>query len=190
MCFVRTAGCNVGYKVCGFCDTEFTVKERLTPIEIAAAVGDTRHICFTGGEPFLHDLAPFMNVLLPDRVFHIETSGTIDRDDMSRRYGFNHISCSPKPGWKRNIIHVANDIKILIGAHFEEEMLANIGVFRSINPMARIFFQPVNNVHLDHRDMRYGAGSINQNNLKRCMVLARKYDASISPQWHKFLGME
>ncbi len=92
--FVRFAGCNLA---CDFCDTDFRVKETYTPEalaeEIARIGGGCRWVCFTGGEPTLHDLAPLCE-LLHGRGYRlqIETNGTRPRPE----WGIDHVTVSPK----------------------------------------------------------------------------------------------
>src|SRR6185369_9387497 len=85
MKFIRLAGCNVGrysegaseelsalrvlnprHSICTsalgdsfLCDTDYHVIDKMTAEE---AIGDTdvTAICITGGEPFMHDLSPFI----------------------------------------------------------------------------------------------------------------------------------
>ena len=92
--FVRFAGCNLA---CDFCDTDFRVKETYTPAaladEIARLGGGCRWVCFTGGEPTLHDLAPLCELLHGRGYFlQIETNGTRPRPD----WQIDHITVSPK----------------------------------------------------------------------------------------------
>lgn len=92
--FVRFAGCNLA---CDFCDTDFRVKETYTPEalaeEIARVGGNCRWVCFTGGEPTLHDLLPLC-CLLHARGYslQIETNGTRPRPD----WEIDHVTVSPK----------------------------------------------------------------------------------------------
>jgi len=92
--FVRFAGCNLA---CDFCDTDFRVKETYTPEELADAVaklgGACRWVCFTGGEPTIHDLQAICD-LLHARGYQLqmETNGTRPRPD----WGVDHVTVSPK----------------------------------------------------------------------------------------------
>lgn len=92
--FVRFAGCNLA---CEFCDTDFRVKETYTPEELADAVaqigGDCRWVCFTGGEPTIHDLQAICD-LLHARGYQLqmETNGTRPRP----AWGVDHVTVSPK----------------------------------------------------------------------------------------------
>lgn len=88
MKFIRLAGCSVGkdLAICksmggtGFqCDTDYKLKKRESVERLVSWVGDTKHVCITGGEPFDHNLEPLVKGLLgisDDLMVHIETSGT------------------------------------------------------------------------------------------------------------------
>ena len=92
--FVRFAGCNLA---CEFCDTDFRVKETYTPEELADVVaqigGECRWVCFTGGEPTIHELQPICD-LLHARGYQLqmETNGTRPRP----AWGVDHVTVSPK----------------------------------------------------------------------------------------------
>ena len=92
--FVRFAGCNLA---CEFCDTDFRVKDTYTvdglTEEIARVGGDCRWVCFTGGEPSLHDLKPLCDRLhgLGYRL-QMETNGTRPRPE----WDLDHVTVSPK----------------------------------------------------------------------------------------------
>jgi len=92
--FVRFAGCNLA---CDFCDTDFRVKATYTPDALADEIervgGPCRWVCFTGGEPTLHDLLPLCR-LLHERGYtlQIETNGTRPRPE----WEIDHVTVSPK----------------------------------------------------------------------------------------------
>ena len=92
--FVRLAGCNLA---CDFCDTDFRVQETYTPDELVTEIGRVgggcRWVCFTGGEPTLHDLQPVCDALhaLGYRL-QMETNGTRPRPE----WGLDHVTVSPK----------------------------------------------------------------------------------------------
>ena len=92
--FVRLAGCNLA---CDFCDTDFRVRETYTPSELVSEVGriggECRWVCFTGGEPTLHDLQTVCDLLhAQDYRLQIETNGTRPQPG----WRLDHITVSPK----------------------------------------------------------------------------------------------
>lgn len=92
--FVRFAGCNLA---CDFCDTDFRVKETYTPEALADVVdqigGECRWVCFTGGEPTIHDLQPICDLLhARGYKLQMETNGTRPRP----AWGVDHVTVSPK----------------------------------------------------------------------------------------------
>ena len=80
MAFVRLAGCSVG---CPGCDTDYSVHERLSVVEIGEMVDAVtpgasrdRWVWITGGEPTDHDLAPLIAELRRRRYsIALATSG-------------------------------------------------------------------------------------------------------------------
>ena len=92
--FVRFAGCNLA---CDFCDTDFRVQETYTSEALAAEIerigGDCRWVCFTGGEPTLHNLLPLCRLLhARGYSLQIETNGTRPQPE----WGIDHVTVSPK----------------------------------------------------------------------------------------------
>jgi 7-carboxy-7-deazaguanine synthase len=92
--FVRLAGCNLA---CDFCDTDFRVKETLTQAALVAEIqrlgGSCRWVCFTGGEPTLHELQGVCEELHAQGYrLQIETNGTRPRPE----WGVDHVTVSPK----------------------------------------------------------------------------------------------
>jgi organic radical activating enzyme len=101
--FVRGAGCNLA---CVFCDTDFSLRERLAPEAVAERVADvgggSRFVVLTGGEPTAQPEAFRRLVdLLHDRGYFValETNGTSE-DTL----GADWVTVSPKLGqggdWK------------------------------------------------------------------------------------------
>ena len=77
--FVRTVGCNLR---CSWCDTQYSMSggTEMTLDEIMESVGDSKHVCVTGGEPMIQ---PEMPELLRRMVaagiqIVLETNGAAD----------------------------------------------------------------------------------------------------------------
>src|SRR4029077_9253929 len=119
-----------------WCDTDFHHGD---PMEINYLLDDTweRHICLTGGEPFLHadkiieiwDECDVRGVML-----HFDTSGKYDK----LLPGW--ITCSPKLGFHDNVIFWSNEVKLLIDKDFKLESIPD-----SIRRHENVFVQPINN---------------------------------------------
>jgi len=92
--FVRFAGCNLA---CEFCDTDFRVRETYLVEELATEIkrvgGDCRWVCFTGGEPTIHDLQALSDLLhARGYSLQMETNGTRPRPE----WEMDHVTVSPK----------------------------------------------------------------------------------------------
>ena len=92
--FVRLAGCNLA---CEFCDTDFRVQKTYAPEELVTEIGRVggpcRWVCFTGGEPTLHDLQDVCDALHAKGYrLQIETNGTRPRPT----WRLDHVTVSPK----------------------------------------------------------------------------------------------
>ncbi len=161
MTFVRLAGCNVGkYLKAGEkqaicvtidgttfqCDTDYRLSCKLSLHEILTRAKH-RHICLTGGEPFLHDLAPFIKLCVQwGKYLHIETSGTfqIDIPDGSRANVW--ITCCPKAGFLDTNYYYPNEWKFLIGASYitPEHIETLLDKYIDKLDSRPVFLQPVN----------------------------------------------
>ena len=60
--FIRFGGCNLS---CAWCDTDFSVWDKMTISEIMTEVGkySTKRIIYTGGEPAMQKLRPLSDEL-------------------------------------------------------------------------------------------------------------------------------
>ncbi len=92
--FVRFAGCNLA---CDFCDTDFRFKDLYTAEALAEQIerigGECRWVCFTGGEPTIHNLLPVCRLLHAKGYrLQIETNGTRPQPE----WEIDHITVSPK----------------------------------------------------------------------------------------------
>lgn len=100
--------------------------------------GPYRHACITGGEPFDRDLRPLIFACMANGIMcHVETSGTklppwlradphhsvgshmIAHDLEGGRVGWYEtplwITVSPKPGWKDEMVTLADELKVILG---------------------------------------------------------------------------
>lgn len=142
MAFLRTVGCSVGHAVCTACDTQFdkTYLELggglYTIEELDLWVGAYTHVALTGGEPLDRDLRPLIRGL-GKRLCHIETSGTArpkwlgasygpakhtllwGRDDDGEHWSDKPVDLwicvSPKPGYREDMISMADEVKVILG---------------------------------------------------------------------------
>ena len=92
--FVRFAGCNLA---CDFCDTDFRVKNSYTAEALAEEIGRVgggcRWVCFTGGEPTIHNLLPVCRLLHAQGYkLQMETNGTRPQPE----WEIDHVTVSPK----------------------------------------------------------------------------------------------
>lgn len=141
MAFVRMVGCSVGQKVCTACDTLF---DRMLPemgggsYTVQELVGFTqpyRRACITGGEPLDRDLRPLLLVMTAEGITcHLETSGTRRPDWLMQKLELHDsdmhvvkadrgdmlpvdmwLCVSPKPGYREDMIELADEVKVIIG---------------------------------------------------------------------------
>jgi 7-carboxy-7-deazaguanine synthase len=203
MLFVRLAGCNVGKPAKALkeqpfpilssgreamacttydgrvfpCDTDYSLTSKVPIKDVIAGLmySGLKHVCVTGGEPFLH--AELINDLWNelsrhDVQIHVETSGTI----MPKRL-FGElmcpgwwITCSPKLMALGPMIRRADELKILVDEDFEEHKLS-IDMIEHPN----VFLCPVNDVD-----------DLKPENVQRCVDLLKKYPRwRVSIQTHK-----
>lgn len=189
MTFVRLAGCSVGkrfpkvyydalpvyteqctlYDGRNFaCDTDYRVKERLPVDDIISRI-EAPHVCISGGEPLIHDLAPLvLAIQASGRHVHLETSGTIEWN-MSGVW----VTVSPKHRCLETMISRANEIKLLIDRDFDD-MKVPIGCIT--HPL--VYIHPVNYEH-----------EVNGENLRLCLEWQKKYpNWRIGLQLHKAMS--
>ena len=91
--FVRGAGCNLA---CDFCDTDFSLKERLSPEEIAARIAEypAKFVVLTGGDPTIQPEGfRRLTELLHAGGYYVtlETNGT-----SGETLGVDWVTVSPK----------------------------------------------------------------------------------------------
>jgi 7-carboxy-7-deazaguanine synthase len=119
MVFLRFSGCNLK---CPFCDTKYAWKEgklfdAKKVVEKILKYG-CRQICLTGGEPFLQDLSPIVE-MLKEKDFWItaETNGTLWQE-----INLDWLTVSPKRqgekyhpgGYDKRFKNTAREFKYVI----------------------------------------------------------------------------
>lgn len=173
------------------CDTDFRVKERLTVTEIFDRIRRlekgppgtdlyTRHLCLTGGEPFIHELDEIHEACKARLVrLHVETSGTIPfaKAFPKIKGSFDDhriwITVSPKFKVLPEMIARSDEMKILVDKDFK---VGNLPPGTYNHPL--VYIQPVNFEHEVDRD-----------NLRRVIELQKKYPMwRVSLQLHKILS--
>lgn len=192
MAFIRFVGCSVGKKICHHCDTDFDKTYpwkgggEYTKGELFEWVGETRHICLTGGEPLNQDLFPFCRETF--HTIHIETSGTVAPPWKIPSYHW--VTVSPKPGWLESMITRADEIKVIVpGLGTDQSLNATIGS----GPTGRwptlqdalLWAASGKIVYLQPRNAKL---DINQENLRLCEELVQEHPSlRLSVQLHKVL---
>jgi 7-carboxy-7-deazaguanine synthase len=198
MTFIRLAGCSVGKinseynlakglpkytAICTAvdgrtfsCDTNYQATMIKTADEIEQEVSLTvKHVCITGGEPFDRDLTELVDMLLArGHSIHIETSGTKPILYSNEYFGWKKnyiwITVSPKRNALTEVLSRANEIKLLVDDHFTMECLLPYVQYDAL-----LYLQPINGEH-----------DINQENLNRCIEIAKKFPSCrVSLQLHK-----
>jgi len=120
MTFVRMVGCSVGKLVCNACDTDFDKSYPwrgggMFHAEAIARSVRGHHVCLTGGEPLNQPLERLIRVLCEaEKSVHVETSGTVLPPYIDMLDRFVWITVSPKPGYLREMIDCADEIKVIV----------------------------------------------------------------------------
>jgi len=170
------------------CDTDYHTQVKMDPTQIVDQWQGEHHVCFTGGEPFLHELDSLCeafllkaaNELAVIPMFHFETSGTVVmRPIKSVHQSRLWVTCSPKKiegrGLARGIFKLADEWKVLVGPSFDEGQLDELE--EKVAPNAELYLQPINGVHL-----------VWQSNVGKCLELIAKHPTwKLSVQLHKYL---
>ena len=172
--FIRFAGCNVG---CDFCDTDYSLREKLTASEIVDRVREFCEspplITLTGGEPALQVTALFLQELksvFPRSPIQVETSGSrtflpgaLDLIDF--------ITLSPKQPLEQCRIAFCHDLKLLFPFAFGATLKNYLKI-----PHKCVYIQPI-------EDENY------EKNLQQAIEFCLKYCVRLSIQAHKYIGV-
>ena len=128
--FIRGAGCNLA---CTFCDTDFSLKEKLTPEEIVGRIAEypAKFVVLTGGDPTIQP-AGFKRLieLLHEHGYYVtmETNGT-----SADTLGVDWVTVSPKlsqggewvlrKGNELKLVYEGQDLKFFESSNFEHYFL-------------------------------------------------------------------
>ena len=207
--FVRFAGCNLR---CFWCDTDFGHKKQHTLTSLVEAISaqpNAKLIVLTGGEPMLHNLAPLIaHPLFADRLFQIETAGTVNPYGMSfdLMHATNlHLVCSPKTiGINLQLVSLIKAWKYIIraGEVDDRDGLPNrstqapkpsyLGlkqrIFRPFDLPVAVRPASATQIYVQPCDEGFDIEKTQQN-LKAAVTVAMKYNYRLSLQTHKILGL-
>lgn len=117
-----------------YCDTPYNDTMKKTLEETVQGVLSSfglefllPNVCFTGGEPVMHDLTPLVQALKPymghSAIFTVETSGTkpIPPSFIEACQGKLNIVCSPKDGYLKANTPFINEFRFLVNNHLPVE---------------------------------------------------------------------
>lgn len=170
------------------CDTDYRKKLNVSEEELIPMLKKVHAtcdvICITGGEPLMHkDVFCKLTHLLANAGYklHLETSGTIpiSEDIQDALFRYEHISISPKLGFRKEYLNLECDMKFLVDENFDLDKIPfkyadTENEYDSYYGIA-VWLQPVNYEH-----------TVNEDNLKRCLDLQIMYPLlRISMQSHK-----
>lgn len=139
--FIRLAGCDVG---CVWCDVkeswdrskhkELTITDIITPLlETPAEI-----VVITGGEPFIYDLTPLVDILHKEGLkVHIETSGAYPVSGKA-----DWICVSPKKfkAPLESVLQKADELKVIV-YHRSDFMWAEAHAAK-VNASCHLYLQP------------------------------------------------
>ncbi len=184
MYFIRFAGCPV--PIAGkcktwdghpfTCDTDIRKREDVSLYDLAERALEHHRICFTGGEPFLYDLAELMYEMGTAHIYHIETSGTLQPMDFGRIRPW--ITVSPKGDYLKHWLKGSSEIKALVHRDTRRSHLnEHFGAWKF-----KTYLQPIDEIG--------DIGTHLNLNLERCIELVHDdTDYTLSVQLHKMIGV-
>jgi len=159
--FVRFVGCNVGYGVCDFCDTDWMNGKEMTSKEIASNI-DTKWIWFTGGEPMLQLNQELLEEFYYTHNTAIETNGSVAK---TGPLGITHTVLSPKVPRSECKIYECSDLKIIEGGPVTIEEYADF-------PATNRYIQPRWN---NSDSLQMAINYVERNPSWRLSIQAHKY---------------
>lgn len=160
-----------------FCDTDYAKHEELL---LKLLVDETFETvaCFSGGEPLIHENSAWYDELYhalrcKGTKIHIETSGTI----LPNRH-YDWLTVSPKANWRYDTITRANQIKFLIGAQPNLNLIDEIA--DAANHNCQFFLSPI-----------FDPNELVRENLETAIHLLQSRYRSwrLSVQVHKWLSL-
>ena len=160
-----------------FCDTDYEQHEEMPLDELVAETYETT-VCFTGGEPLLHQKKPWFKELFQkfkqnDVQVHVETSGTI-----VPKLEFDWLTVSPKDGWQHGCIAVANQLKFLVSPEHDSYSFLD-EVARHMSPLCEVYLSPI-----------FDPNALVRANLDYAFEILKTYPGwHLGMQWHKFLNL-
>lgn len=182
--FIRLSGCNMwdgrpetrADSLCPFCDTDFLKGTKMTALEIVKGLrklGKVNWVTISGGEPALQLDSELVNTLQRyNYKVAIETNGT-----KPINVKVDHLTMSPKLPADQIVVLECDSLKLLYPHPNPEIRPEN---FEHIKAASK-FLQPI-----DYEDKEKNE-RITQATIKKLYELP---DWKLSPQVHKFLGVE
>ncbi|NIO48684.1 MAG: radical SAM protein [Candidatus Aminicenantes bacterium] len=180
--FIRLSGCNLK---CSFCDTkyaweegqQYSVAQVLDEVRKIRKGFPARWICFTGGEPLLHDIGGLTKSLKKEGLkIQVETNATL-----YRTLPVDWYSISPKPesyDYRPEYRERAKEVKIIVTKNLDLESIRRLRMrFPEKTP---ILLQPQSN-----RKWSMALGI----KLLRQALKAGLRNISLSVQLHKIYGL-
>jgi organic radical activating enzyme len=196
--FVRFSGCNMWNGIeadkaaskCPYCDTDFFGGVKMTAKEIVAEVfkiskGKSSLITFSGGEPMLQLDEELLEAFVDVASFEfvIETNGTVEIPEAIS--DICAIACSPKvPAELLKVRPEQVEYLKILYPHPNPEMTpesyfdwAHENIKYNSTPL--IYIQPINN-----------KDTLDLVNIKKAIEKTIEFDAMLSIQIHKVIGVE
>lgn len=155
------------------CDTDYHKAEEVDEVVLVKRGLNVKHICISGGEPFLHDLLPLLRHCgkLGIRV-HIETSGTLPIPNYTSPW----ITCSPKWDFDRGNYYNVQEWKFVVGPDTTEKAIRE---FLDPGDPRPVYLQPLGDLKTHFPE-----------SLARCWELLQIHpEWKLSAQLHKYLGV-